>query len=125
MVQHDTPSACSCRLPSGHWGDGGWHFFRPTVDGLIRRELRIRAKTDHDLRRLIERDGRSLAPPEREQVDREMAAAREQSAAIAAAAAGRPWAYERCQEYLHAVERSIAARKADERHGRPEDQRWV
>lgn len=124
MEHHDEPSACSCRLPPGRWGQGGWHWGRATEDGLLRRELTILAESDRDLRRLLDRAGDPrLSREQRAQLDAQRQATLSEIRQTIQSGIGLPWAYERCPAYRARVESEIRVRKARSRSGDEDDQR--
>lgn len=117
MNHHDTPTACSCRLPAGHWGAGGWHHGRATEEGLIRMELHRRAVQDPKLRRVLDDYARTFPPDPKidSRVEREKALVMQQMGDAIKSGVGRPWAYEACPLYRKAVEAAILRRKGEER----------
>lgn len=118
MEHHDEPSACSCRLPPGRWGQGGWHWGRATFNGLVRKF----SGDDPELYRLTEK-ARGASADEREGIEERQRIIIRGIESVAEKQVGLPWAYERCPAYQAKVESEIRARKARSRSGDEDDQR--
>lgn len=115
MNHNPIPSSCSCNLPDNQWGQGGWHWYRPTYMQLLEIELAASAKTDTALRNLLylAKRGR-LSNENARDLDRYQVINEAHFGAIAKAAEFMPWAIEPCPGYLETVRRDIN----DEKHNK-------
>lgn len=94
------PSSCSCHLPEGCWGDGGWHFATFTFDGFVRAEI---------LRAVARARGRG-----RELSHEDRTRARQDAEKRAPHYVGTPYVFEHCEPYRKAVSVEIGRRRAAE-----------
>lgn len=125
MKDDHPPSACSCLLDLGCWGQGGFHFRRPTFDQLIDRAIREVIRDDPWAAKILEKDQRIglVHPDEQERIEKAARRIRDLEKPYCKAAADKPWAYERCPRYRDTCQRQTDGRKALAREGERYDTR--
>lgn len=113
---------CGCSKEPGTYGQNGWHWYRPTHEQLIIREMHYLAKDDDAMKQAL------LADLWRKATPRQLAYLEEQRALVVAhkgemlrGYVGIPVALERCPAYKRQAEEAIrqaqreARREAGER----------
>lgn len=112
-------STCACRKPQGCYGRGTHHYFVPTFEQLMDRAIRNLIRENPEAAYVFREDAR-LPWNCGEEGDKIRQAAdrfRESVTRPCKAAAGKPWAYERCEEDRNRSIRQIERRKASARQG--------
>lgn len=117
-IRGGTESFCSCLLAPGAWGLGGWHQHRQTVQHTLWWACVDRARTDPRTMQCLRAysEGRAGAS-DVDAVERLRADVWRSEHAAIMAAAGKPWAFERCGAYQHKVASSISGERQTERAG--------